>query len=74
MAEAHEHHPGPSRCCPEEPPQDVLEKLNKNPPKRLGYKTPNGWSGETQESFSKRLDAWLVAVAREEMAMREAKG
>ena len=35
------------------------------PPKRLGRKTPNGWSGESEKSFEARMEAYKAALARE---------
>lgn len=34
------------------------------PPKRLGRKTPNGWSGESEKSFEARMEAYRAAVER----------
>jgi hypothetical protein len=62
----HRHHHHPSRCCPEEPAQDVLQRLQASPPERLGYPTVNGWSGESEEEFASRQRAWRDAVKREE--------
>lgn len=64
MAE-HEHHNEPSRCCEHEPAERVLIKLRQNPPTRMGYQTPNGWSGESEADFAKRIDSWRRAVQRE---------
>lgn len=61
----HEHHNEPSRCCSDEPAERVLQKLRQNPPQRMGYQTPNGWSGESTDDFAKRIDAWTRAVQRE---------
>lgn len=33
-------------------------------PKRIGRKTPNGWSGESEASFDARMAAWRAAVER----------
>jgi uncharacterized protein YukE len=47
-----------------------LATLKANPPKRLGRKTPNGWSGESEKSFQARQEAWRAAVEK----AKEAKG
>ncbi len=41
-----------------------LATLKANPPKRMGSKGPNGWSGESEASFQARVEAWRVAVER----------
>lgn len=64
----HQHHSHPSRCCADEAAADVLERLKRNPPKRLGHQAPHGgWSGENQEAFAARMSAWEAAVQREEV-------
>ena len=70
MSDDHSHHDGPSRCCPEEAPEQVLEKLRRFPPQRMGYQTPNGWSGESEQAFGQRMEGWRMAVAREEAKTR----
>jgi hypothetical protein len=41
-----------------------LATLKANPPKRMGRKTANGWSGESEASFKAREAAWRAAVER----------
>lgn len=71
MSEEHEHHSHPSRCCASEDARDVIARLRANPPRRLGYQTKQGWSGEGEAQFAQRQAAWEQAVAREEAAMKE---
>ncbi len=47
-----------------------LATLKANPPKRMGRKTPNGWSGESESAFQARVEAWRAAVEK----AKEAKG
>lgn len=41
-----------------------LATLKANPPKRLGRKTPNGWSGESEKSWQARQEAYRAALER----------
>ena len=66
----HRHHHYPSRCCPDEPADEVLERLLLTPPQRLGYATMNGWSGESEDEFASRMRAWKEAVKREEELLK----
>ncbi len=47
-----------------------LATLKSNPPKRMGSKGPNGWSGESEASFAAREAAWKAAVARAKEAAK----
>ena len=72
MADLHEHHSHPSRCCPEEDPREVLGRLKQSPPERMGHKAPHGgWSGEAEAAFTARSSVWEQAVAREEDLLEE---
>lgn len=67
----HEHHAHPSRCCASEDARDVIARLRANPPRRLGYQTSHGWSGEREEHFAQRVGAWEAALVREEAMLGE---
>lgn len=44
---------------------EALQRLRDNPPKRRGYATKTGWSGESEAVYRQRVEAWEAAVRRE---------
>ena len=68
----HKHSTKPGRCCEEEAPEAVLQKLHRNKPTRAAKHIPltDRMQGESEEDYQQRLEAWEDAVAREETRRR----